>query len=156
MHFLPDQVFDYVRKAWQESPKKREMPLKTAILTKESKIFIKAKLTISKSCHLGLLGFYDFLHFKGRSYLNHKISFNLSVKVAIFLVFHNLFMILFHILMSVLEHKFMLDDFLITSSVLSNKALNWGKSISKVHFLENQGILLQIWVFSSWPSYHKC
>ena len=62
--------------------------------------------------------FYDFLHFKGCSYLNHKISFNLSVQVAIFLVFHNPFMMLFHILMSVLDHELMLDNFLITSSVV--------------------------------------
>ena len=46
-----------------------------------------------------------------------KISFNLSVQVAIFLVFHNLFVMLFHILMSISDHEFMLDNFLITSSV---------------------------------------
>ena len=62
--------------------------------------------------------FYDFLHFKGCSYLNHKISFILSVQVAIFLVFHNLFVMLFHILMSISDHELMLDNFLITSSVL--------------------------------------
>ena len=62
--------------------------------------------------------FYDFLHFKGCSYLNRKISFNLSVEVAIFLVFHNPFMMLFHILMSVSDHELMLDNFLLTSSVI--------------------------------------
>ena len=61
--------------------------------------------------------FYDFLHFKGCSYLNCKISFNLSVEVAIFLVFHNPFMMLFHILMSVSDHELMLDNFLLRSSV---------------------------------------
>ena len=63
--------------------------------------------------------FYDFLHFKGCSYLNRKISFNLSVEVAIFLVFHNPFMMLFHILMSVSDHELMLDYFLLRSSVWS-------------------------------------
>ena len=61
--------------------------------------------------------FYDFLHFKGCSYLNRKISFKLSVEVAIFLVFHNPFMMLFHILMSVSDHELMLDNFLLRSSV---------------------------------------
>ena len=87
-------------------------------MTKESKIFIKAKLTVSKSCPLGHLGFMIFLHFKGCSYLNHKISFNLSVQVAI-LVLHNPVTMLFHILMSISDHELMLDNFLITSSVLS-------------------------------------
>ena len=62
--------------------------------------------------------FYDFLHFKGCSYLDPKISFNLSVEVAIFLVFHDPFMMLFHILMSVSDHELMLDNFLLRSSVL--------------------------------------
>ena len=69
-------------------------------------------MTVSKSSQ-----FYDFLHFKGCSYLNRKISFNLSVEVAIFLVFHNPFMMLFHILMSVSDHELMLDNFLLTASV---------------------------------------
>ena len=60
MHFLPDHLFDYGRKAWRESPKKRRDALKTAILTKKSKILIKAKLTVSNNCLLGLLGFMIF------------------------------------------------------------------------------------------------
>ena len=60
MNFFPDHVFDYDRKAWWESPKKRRDALKTAILTNESKIFIKANLTVSKSCLLGLLSFMIF------------------------------------------------------------------------------------------------
>ena len=68
--------------------------------------------------------FYDFLHFKGCSYLNRKISFNLSVEVAIFLVFHNPFMMLFHILMSVSDHELMLDNFLLRSSVSREDAAN--------------------------------
>ena len=61
--------------------------------------------------------FYDFLHFQGCSYVNHKISFNLNVQVATFLVFHNPFMMLFHTFMFVLDHELMLDNFLIPSSV---------------------------------------
>ena len=60
MHFFPDHKFDYDRKAWRESPKKRRDALKTAILTKKSKIFIKAKSTVSKSCLLEHLGFMIF------------------------------------------------------------------------------------------------
>ena len=60
MHFFPDHVFDYGRNARQESLKKKRDALKTAILTKKSKIFIKAKLTVSKSCLLGLLSFMIF------------------------------------------------------------------------------------------------
>ena len=61
--------------------------------------------------------FCHFLHFKGCFYLNHKISFNLSVQVAIFWVFYKQFIMLFHILRSVYDHELMLDNFLITSSV---------------------------------------
>ena len=41
--------------ACRESPEKRRDALKRAILTKKSKIFIKAKLTVSKSYLLGLV-----------------------------------------------------------------------------------------------------
>ena len=51
---------DRGRNVLQESPKKRRDALKTAILANESKIFIKAKLTVSKSCLLGLLSFMNF------------------------------------------------------------------------------------------------
>ena len=37
----------------QKSPRKRRITLKMAFLTKKSKIFIKVKLTVSKSCLLG-------------------------------------------------------------------------------------------------------
>ena len=66
-------------------PKKRRNALKKAILTKESRIFIKINGLKKLSTRAPL--FYDFLHFKGCSYLDHKISFNLSVQVTIFLVF---------------------------------------------------------------------
>ena len=45
----------YGRNAWRKSPEKRRNVLKMAVLTKKSKIFIKAKLTASKSCLLGLV-----------------------------------------------------------------------------------------------------
>ena len=64
---------------------------------------------------------YDFLHFKGCSYLNHKTSFNLSVQVATFLVFDNPFMMLLDIFMPVLDHALMLDNFLITSKKWHSK-----------------------------------
>ena len=56
------------------------------------------------------------LQYKRWSYLNHKISFNLSAQVAIYLVFHIPIMMLFHILRSVLDHELILDNFLIPSS----------------------------------------
>ena len=65
MHFFPDHKFDYDHNPWRESPKKRRDVLKTAILTKKSKIFIKAKLTVSKSCLLGHLGFMIFCVLRG-------------------------------------------------------------------------------------------
>ena len=103
-------------------------------MTKESKIFIRAKLTVSKSC----------------LYLDHKISFNLSVEVAIFLAFHNPFMMLFHILMSVLDHELMLDNFLITSSVCSYSQVVFENQID----LFRKEILLFIlhttWFVPSW------
>ena len=45
----------YGRNARRKSPEKRRNVLKMAVLTKKSKIFIKAKLTASKSCLLGLV-----------------------------------------------------------------------------------------------------
>ena len=48
-------MFDFGRNAWRKSPRKRRITLKMAILTKKSKIFIKAKLTVSKSYLLGLI-----------------------------------------------------------------------------------------------------
>ena len=39
--------------AWNKSPQKRRNALKMVILTEKSKIFIKAKLTVSKRCLLG-------------------------------------------------------------------------------------------------------
>ena len=47
----------YGNNAWRKSPEKRRNVLKMAVLTIKSKIFIKAKLTASKSCLLGLVYF---------------------------------------------------------------------------------------------------
>ena len=48
-------MFDFSPNAWRKAPRKRRNTLKMAILTKKSKIFIKAKLTVSKSYLLGLI-----------------------------------------------------------------------------------------------------
>ena len=45
----------YGRNAWRKSPEKKEKCPKMAVLNQKSKIFIKAKLTASKSCLLGLV-----------------------------------------------------------------------------------------------------
>ena len=47
--FCPDQVFDCGCNAWRKSQKKRRNAQKMTILTKKSKIFITAKLTVLKS-----------------------------------------------------------------------------------------------------------
>ena len=60
MPYGRNRTRDPGRNACRESPKKRRDALKTAILANESKIFIKAKLTVSKSCILGLLCFVIF------------------------------------------------------------------------------------------------
>ena len=104
------------RNAWRESPQKKRNALKTAILTKKSKIFIKATLKVSKSYLLELLGFMIFCILRD-AHINHKISFNLSVQVAILLVFDNQSIMLFHIFISVLDHELILDNFLIKNSV---------------------------------------
>ena len=53
--------------------------------------------------------FFDFLHFKGQPFINHKISFNLRVQVAIFLTFHNCFMMLVHMEVHSKYHLLMMD-----------------------------------------------
>ena len=50
-----DQALDSGSNAWRESHEKRRNALKMAILTKKSKIFIKAKVILGKSCLLGPL-----------------------------------------------------------------------------------------------------
>ena len=67
-----------------------------AILTKGSKKIRKSKIDGLKKLYTIASLSYDLLHSKGCFYLNHKISFNLSVQVAIVLVFHNPFTMLFH------------------------------------------------------------
>ena len=101
----------------QISPKKERCPKNAYFDKKNPKNFHKSKIDGLQKLSTRAPQFYDFLHFKGCSYLNRKISFNLSVEVAIFLVFHNPFMMLFHILMSVSDYELMLDNFLLRSSV---------------------------------------
>ena len=117
MHFLPDHVFDYGRKAWRESPEKTRDALKRVILTKRSKNFIKAKLTVSKSCLLGLLCFMIFCILRDGLILITKYISSESSSCH-FLLLHNPFMISYHILSPVLDHELMLDNFLIASSVI--------------------------------------
>ena len=49
----------------QKSSRKRRITLKMAFLTKKSKIFLKAKLTVSKSCLLGPVPFMNFCILRG-------------------------------------------------------------------------------------------
>ena len=58
MRYGRNRTRDPGRNALQDFSRKDA--LKIAILTNESKIFIKAKLTVSKSCLLGLLSFMIF------------------------------------------------------------------------------------------------
>ena len=94
--FCPVQVFDCGRNAWRKSPKKWRNAQKMVILTKESKNFIKAKLTVSKSYLLGLVCFMIFCILRGDLIQITKYLCNLSVTLKIFLPLHNLFMMLVH------------------------------------------------------------
>ena len=60
MRYGRNRTCDPGRNAWRKSPQKKRDGLKTAILTKKSKIFIKAKLTVSKSWLLRHWGFMIF------------------------------------------------------------------------------------------------
>ena len=60
--------------AWHESPKRRRNVQKMVILTKESKNFHKSKVDSLQKLSTRACLFYDFLHFKGWPYINHKIS----------------------------------------------------------------------------------
>ena len=75
----------------------------------EIKKFHKSKIDGLQKLSTRAPWFYDFLHFKGWSYLNHKISFNLRVQVAIFLTFHNRFMMLVHMEVHSKYHLLMMD-----------------------------------------------
>ena len=55
-------------------PKKRRDALKTAILTKKIKNFHKSKVGSLQKLPTRACLFHDFLHFKGCSFINHKIS----------------------------------------------------------------------------------
>ena len=53
MHYGHNRTYDRGKTRDTNLPQKRRNGLKMVILTKKSKIFIKAKLTVSKSCPLG-------------------------------------------------------------------------------------------------------
>ena len=53
MHYGRNRTLDRGKTRDTNLPQKRRNALKMVILTKKSKIFIKAKLTVSKSCLLG-------------------------------------------------------------------------------------------------------
>ena len=57
MHYGSIRTLDLVSNVWHESSKNWRNAPEIAILTKKSKIFIKAKLTVSKSYLLGLVYF---------------------------------------------------------------------------------------------------
>ena len=59
----PSAVFG--RDLWRKSPKKSRKVQKRALLTKKSKKFIKAKLTVFESCLLDVLGFLIFWILRG-------------------------------------------------------------------------------------------
>ena len=99
------------------SQKKERCP-KNSYFGQQIKNFHKSKIDGLQKLSTRAPQFYEFLHFKGCSYLNPKISFNLSVEVTIFLVFHNPLLMLFHILSPVSDHELMLDNFLLRSSVI--------------------------------------
>ena len=86
--------------------KKEEIPKKWFFWLKEKNY--KSKIDGLKKLSTRAPLFYNSLHFKESSDLDYKISFNLSVHVAIFFCFvlNNPFMMLFHILRSVSSHEF--------------------------------------------------
>ena len=83
MHYCPNQTLDLGRTPWCKSLRKRRNTLKMAFLSKESKIFIKAKLTVSKSFQLGLLDFIIFCILRDALLKSYITYFNLSFEVAI-------------------------------------------------------------------------
>ena len=80
-----------------------------AILTKKLKNLIKAKLTVSKSCLLGVFGFLIFCILRGDLLKITKYLCNLSVTMTIFLTFHNRFMMLVHMEVHSKYHLLMMD-----------------------------------------------
>ena len=65
MHYGRNQTLERGRTRDTNLPKKRRNAQKMVILTKESKNFIKAKLTVSKSYLLGLVCFMIFCILRG-------------------------------------------------------------------------------------------
>ena len=65
MHYGRNRTLDRGKTRDTNLPRKRRNVLKMVILTKKSKIFIKAKLTVSKSCLLGPVPFMNFCILRG-------------------------------------------------------------------------------------------
>ena len=84
-------MFNFGSNAWRKSPKKRRNSLKMAVLTKKTKIFIKARLTVSKSYLLGLVCFMIFCILRGDLIQITKYLCNLSITLNIFLPLLNLY-----------------------------------------------------------------
>merc|ERR1712026_418230 len=94
MHYGRNRTLERGRMRDTNLPKKRRNAQKMVILTKESKNFIKAKLTVSKSYPLGLVCFMIFCILRCDLIKITKYLCNLSVTLNIFLPLHNLFMML--------------------------------------------------------------
>ena len=136
MHYSCNWTLDWGKMRDMNLPKKEKCP-KNGCWIKNQKFSKKSNWQSQKV--RGPL-FYDFLHFKGSSYLNLKISFNLRVHVAILLFFHNPFKILFHILRSALDDELKLDNFLNPCSVR--------RKSSKLELFQN--ILTFVWNINIW------
>ena len=76
---------------------KRRDALKTAILTKKIKNFHKSKIDSLQKLSTRAPRCHDFLHFKGCSYLNHKISFKLVGKLSFLFQKSFIYIIIIHI-----------------------------------------------------------
>ena len=72
--------------------------------------FHKSKADSLKKLQTRACLIYDLMHFKGRTYTNHKISCDLSCALTILLAFHKLFMILGHIKVYSKYHLLMVDS----------------------------------------------
>ena len=142
--------------------KKKKKCLKMAILNKESKNFIKAKLTVSKSCVLGFLYSITFCILRYAPILFKKYLSIWVVKLPFFWVFYNPFMMLFHILRSVLDHELQLDNFLIPSSVtlrhpclgLPSQGTSWLKSLGSLNFIFYTSLILVFSSLNNWKTRH--
>jgi len=74
MHYGRNRTLDKGKTPDMNLPQKRRNAIEMVILTKNSKIFIKAKMTVSKSYPLGLVYFMISCILRVCAYINHKIS----------------------------------------------------------------------------------